>query len=179
MFFLVVALQFGLTAKDKAQLLEKWVGHYRDTFTRETIPFERKTLREILAKFNLPMTTIKIRGSNYRYINIKEAKDLVKLFESKGIRSPAVEFVKQLLESDIKLEQVKNVRKTKNKEILYDIQVPENENFIANGFLVHNSTYRLYVRKSKGDKRIARLVDSPNLPEGEAVFTVGTKGIGD
>jgi DNA repair protein RadA len=43
----------------------------------------------------------------------------------------------------------------------------------------HNSTFRVYLRKSKGDKRIARLIDSPNLPEGEAVFTVTEPGIGD
>jgi len=43
----------------------------------------------------------------------------------------------------------------------------------------HNSTFRVYLRKSKGDKRIARLIDSPNLPEGEAVFTVTEAGIGD
>lgn len=50
---------------------------------------------------------------------------------------------------------------------------------IGGHVLAHMSTYRIYVRKSKGEKRIARLVDSPNLPEGEAVFTVGPKGIGD
>jgi DNA repair protein RadA len=37
----------------------------------------------------------------------------------------------------------------------------------------------LYLRKSKGDKRIARLVDSPNLPEGEAIFSVTTEGLKD
>jgi len=36
-----------------------------------------------------------------------------------------------------------------------------------------------YQRKSKGEKRIARLVDSPNLPDGEAVFTVTTEGVKD
>ncbi len=43
----------------------------------------------------------------------------------------------------------------------------------------HTATFRLYMRKSKGDKRIARLVDSPNLPEGEAVFSVTKDGITD
>lgn len=43
----------------------------------------------------------------------------------------------------------------------------------------HAATYRLYLRKSKGQKRIARLIDSPHLPEGEAVFTVTTDGIKD
>jgi DNA repair protein RadA len=50
---------------------------------------------------------------------------------------------------------------------------------IGGHVLAHMSTYRLYVRKSKDDKRIARLVDSPNLPEGEAVFRVTPKGVTD
>jgi len=43
----------------------------------------------------------------------------------------------------------------------------------------HTATFRMYMRKSKGDKRIARLVDSPNLPEGEAVLSVTKDGITD
>ncbi len=43
----------------------------------------------------------------------------------------------------------------------------------------HTATFRLYLRKSKGDKRIARLVDSPNLPDGEAIFSVTTEGLQD
>lgn len=43
----------------------------------------------------------------------------------------------------------------------------------------HTATFRIYLRKSKGPKRIARLIDSPHLPEGEAVFNVTEKGITD
>ena len=43
----------------------------------------------------------------------------------------------------------------------------------------HTATFRLYLRKSKGGKRIVRLIDSPNLPEAEAVITVDEKGIRD
>ena len=43
----------------------------------------------------------------------------------------------------------------------------------------HASTFRLYLRKSKGGRRIARLVDSPNLPDGEAVFNVTSEGLRD
>jgi len=43
----------------------------------------------------------------------------------------------------------------------------------------HTATFRIYLRKSKGEKRIAKLVDSPNLPEAEAVFSVSKAGIGD
>ncbi|BDC36261.1 DNA repair and recombination protein RadA [Candidatus Methanoliparum sp. LAM-1] len=43
----------------------------------------------------------------------------------------------------------------------------------------HTATFRIYIRKSKGDKRIARLVDSPSLPEGEVVFRITPEGITD
>lgn len=43
----------------------------------------------------------------------------------------------------------------------------------------HQSAFRIYLRKSKKDKRIARLVDCPYLPEGEAVFKVTKEGIID
>jgi len=43
----------------------------------------------------------------------------------------------------------------------------------------HAATFRVYLRKSKGQKRIARLIDSPNLPEGEAVFSIVEEGVID
>lgn len=50
---------------------------------------------------------------------------------------------------------------------------------IGGHVLAHMSTYRVYVRKSKDEKRIARLVDSPNMPEGECVYRVTADGISD
>ena len=50
---------------------------------------------------------------------------------------------------------------------------------IGGHVLAHAATYRIYLRKGKEEKRIARLVDSPNMPEGECVFKVTPKGIGD
>lgn len=50
---------------------------------------------------------------------------------------------------------------------------------IGGHIVAHNSAIRLYLRKSKKDKRIARLVDSPYMPEGEAVFKVKDEGIID
>ncbi len=43
----------------------------------------------------------------------------------------------------------------------------------------HTATFRVYLRKSKGGKRVGRLIDSPNLPEGEAIFKVVTEGVMD
>ena len=62
-----------------------------------------------------------------------------------------------------------------NPAILFgDPTTPVGGNIVA-----HAATTRLYMRKSKEDKRIVRLVDSPNLPEGEAVIKITPDGIKD
>ncbi|MFX1499680.1 MAG: DNA repair and recombination protein RadA [Promethearchaeota archaeon] len=45
--------------------------------------------------------------------------------------------------------------------------------------VAHGSTIRVYLRKGKGEQRVAKIVDAPNLPEGEAVFSITENGISD
>ena len=45
--------------------------------------------------------------------------------------------------------------------------------------VAHASKTRLYLRKSKADTRVAKLVDSPSLPDGEAIFRVTENGLED
>ncbi len=48
---------------------------------------------------------------------------------------------------------------------------------IGGNILAHAATTRLYMRKSKEDKRIVKLIDSPNMPEGECVIRLTPEGI--
>ncbi|MGZ7043671.1 MAG: DNA repair and recombination protein RadA [Methanobacterium sp.] len=50
---------------------------------------------------------------------------------------------------------------------------------IGGHVLGHAATYRIWLKKGLAGKRIARLVDSPHLPEGEAVFKIVTEGVTD
>lgn len=50
---------------------------------------------------------------------------------------------------------------------------------IGGHVLGHASTYRIWLKKGLAGKRIARLVDSPHLPEGESVFKITSDGIVD
>ncbi|GBF09619.1 homologue of the bacterial recA and yeast RAD51/DMC1 [Aeropyrum pernix] len=45
--------------------------------------------------------------------------------------------------------------------------------------LGHAPGVRVYLKKSRGNKRIARVVDAPHLPEGETVFAITEWGIRD
>ncbi|MBW2981382.1 DNA repair and recombination protein RadA [Candidatus Woesearchaeota archaeon] len=50
---------------------------------------------------------------------------------------------------------------------------------IGGHIVAHASTFRIYLRKGKKGSRVAKLVDSPNLPEGECNFFVETSGLKD
>ncbi|NJE26365.1 DNA repair and recombination protein RadA [Thermococcus sp. MV5] len=50
---------------------------------------------------------------------------------------------------------------------------------IGGHILAHSATIRVYLRKGKAGKRVARLIDSPHLPEGEAAFRITERGIED
>ena len=48
---------------------------------------------------------------------------------------------------------------------------------IGGNILGHTSTFRIYLRKSKANKRIVSLEDAPNLADGEAVMRVTNDGV--
>ncbi len=50
---------------------------------------------------------------------------------------------------------------------------------IGGNIIAHAAATRLYLRKSKEEKRIVRLVDSPSMPEGECVIRITKKGVTD
>ena len=50
---------------------------------------------------------------------------------------------------------------------------------IGGHVLAHASTYRLSLRKGKGEQRLAKLVQSPNMPEAEVSFCISAAGIID
>lgn len=43
----------------------------------------------------------------------------------------------------------------------------------------HASTYRIYLRRGKQGSRVAKLIDSPNLPDNEIIFNVSEAGVVD
>ncbi|MGM5480004.1 MAG: DNA repair and recombination protein RadA [Nanobdellota archaeon] len=50
---------------------------------------------------------------------------------------------------------------------------------IGGNVVAHNSTFRIYLRRGKKGTRVAKLVDSPNLPDSECVYEVTEAGLKD
>ncbi len=72
-----------------------------------------------------------------------------------------------------------------NAAVLITNQVASNPNSyfgdptqpVGGNILGHKSTLRIYLKKSKGTKRIVRLVDSPDLADGEAIMRIEGAGV--
>ena len=45
--------------------------------------------------------------------------------------------------------------------------------------IAHGATVRIYLRKGKGEQRVAKMIDAPHLPEAEAIFSITDEGIKD
>jgi len=50
---------------------------------------------------------------------------------------------------------------------------------IGGHIVAHNSATRIYLRKGKKGTRVAKLIDSPSLPDGECTFILSEQGIRD
>ncbi len=173
--------EIGVSAPDKRKKLDKWVKEFNANKAKVIVPIKRKVIWGFLKEIvKYPSRVIQSRNS--KYITLKELNEILEKTKEKEIALKHKEKIK-LLEAiqnrEISFGKVTSIKKQKNNLPLYDISVPETENYIANGFLVHNSKTRLYLRKAKGEKRVAKLVDSPSLPDGEAVYKVTENGIED
>ena len=50
---------------------------------------------------------------------------------------------------------------------------------IGGNIIAHASTTRISLRKGRGEMRIAKIYDSPDLPENEATFSITNGGLDD
>lgn len=60
-----------------------------------------------------------------------------------------------------------------------DVMFGDPTESIGGNVVGHNSMFRVYLRRGKKGSRVAKLVDSPHLPESEAVFYITEGGIRD
>lgn len=85
------------------------------------------------------------------------------------------------------LHELQRISEVNNVAVFLTNQVMSKPNVLfgdpteaIGGHILHHATsFRLYVRKGKGETRICKLVDSPHQPEGEAPFKITEAGIID
>ncbi len=178
-------LQIGFTAADKQNELLNRIKEHQEKYSYEMMPIQRKKLKELLKQCRLKFSKlIRPRPESYQWASRKELENAFKALMNCRIADrqlkQKIDFIGKVLSEDICFEKIREININKNSgQLLYDFSAPQNENYIANGFIVHNSTYRLYLRRGKAGSRVAKLIDSPNLPENEAQFFLTEAGIRD
>ncbi len=50
---------------------------------------------------------------------------------------------------------------------------------VGGNILAHASTTRVFLKKGKGEQRVAKIYDSPLMPEEDAIFQIVNGGIDD
>ncbi len=123
-----------------------------------------------------------IRESNIKLVVVDS---LMALFRSEFLGRGALGERQQKLNSHI--HKLQKLADTYDLAIYITNQVMDNPGIlfgdpttpVGGNVVAHAATTRLYMRKSKEEKRIVRLVDSPNMPEGEAVIKITSEGIKD
>ena len=178
-------LKIGFTAKDKQNLFLEKIRGLEGKYSYEIMPVARKDLRALLESCGAKYSQIiKSRDKKYNWVSRKELENAFRVLMNSKINDRQVkqkiEFLSKLLNGVISFEKIRGITKTDNNgQMLYDFSVPSSENYVANGFIVHNSTYRVYLRRGKQGSRVAKMIDSPNLPENECSFFVTEKGLKD
>jgi len=178
-------LQISFTARDKQIRLIETIKKHRCSYSYEMMPIERKEVKQLLQQLELHFSRIiKPRQESYKWISRRELQKALSTMMNKKIADRQIKqkinFITKVLNSNITFEKIREIKVANiNEQMLYDFSVPKNENYIANGFIVHNSTYRIYLRRGKQGSRVAKMIDSPNLPDNECQFWVTQEGVKD
>jgi len=102
-------------------------------------------------------------------------------YAGRGTLAPRQQKLNRHLHTLQKLADVHNVAIYVTNQVMSrpDVLFGDPTAPIGGHIVGHQATFRIYLRKSKAEKRVAKLIDSPHLPEGEAVFKVIGDGIRD
>ncbi|ACJ15527.1 hypothetical cell division control protein [Thermococcus onnurineus NA1] len=144
----------GFGVEEKAKLLAKVTNGIKLNTNVDVVPGVSKLLRELRESAGLRQKDLGINRSTYlhyergdRLPSREKLKIVVETLKEKSPDAPKKLKVLELLaDSDIFWDRVVEVREYKPEHPwVYDLQVPEHHNFIANDIFVHNSQILRYV----------------------------------
>ena len=172
--------QIGFTARDKQRQLKNKIDVIETT--NRLMPVRRKEINEFFRNLGLYPSNI-LSSRNYEYVGEEELKGVVDFllrFEHHTLESrEKLSFLISLLHSELSWERVHSIVVQETDALFYDFGAGNLQNYLANGFCVHNSQTRIYLRKGKKGSRVAKLIDSPYLPDAECAFRITENGIED
>jgi DNA repair protein RadA len=176
--------KIGLTDEGKVRRLIERTKNIK--VNSDVIPVRKEILEDLARYFGVTFHKLAKPVGNRLMERLQLAEYLRRVKSSPNWERAPREVVdnvmklERLVESPLGWERVKSIVREPSDSPVYDISVSPHANFIANGLLVHNSHTRVFLRRTANSPiRIARLVSSPYLPEGERLFKITENGIED
>ncbi|XP_039116663.1 meiotic recombination protein DMC1 homolog isoform X3 [Dioscorea cayenensis subsp. rotundata] len=104
-------------------------------------------------------------------------------FTGRGELAERQQKLAQMLSRLIKIAEEFNVAVYMTNQVIADpgggVFISDPKKPAGGHVLAHASTIRLMLRKGKGEQRVCKIFDAPNLPEAEAIFQITPGGIAD
>jgi replicative DNA helicase Mcm len=111
------------------------------------VPNINELLYVLRTKYGLTQASFSIPKSSYqhyergdRHPSHKQLEKIYKTYLEKEIKDPLLNILKQATNADIFWDKIKEIKIIEsNENYVYDFEIPEIHNFVANGIMVHNS----------------------------------------
>jgi len=102
-------------------------------------------------------------------------------FTGRGMLADRQQRINRFLHNLMRIAESHNIAVYMTNQVMARPDVLFGDPTVAIGghIIAHASTYRIYLRKGKKDSRVAKMIDSPHLPEAETVFFITKDGISD
>ena len=102
-------------------------------------------------------------------------------FAGRGMLADRQQRLNKYLHNLMKLAEQHNIAVYVTNQVMANPAMMFGDPTVAVGgnIVGHASTYRMYFRRGKSGSRVAKLIDSPNLPDNECIFFITTGGLKD
>ncbi|HEX4948734.1 MAG TPA: glutamine--fructose-6-phosphate transaminase (isomerizing) [Blastocatellia bacterium] len=143
--------QIGFVASEKIQKLQSLLERKCQDRARvsKAIPVTTDSLVRQLKEQNVPASVIRSVG-NCKYLTERQGRKVISKLDRFPASTATQQLLNKFLAGDAIFQQISSVREVSSaSEIVYDIEVPDVENFFANGLLQHNSRWATHGRPSE------------------------------
>lgn len=153
--------EIGFTVKEKQERLEKIIKKgLKNNPNIDVLPYLGEILKEVRKSLRLSQFEVGINRSTYLHYERNDRRPsrknlmiIAETFEeaasNRGTNEnikKKIELLKLLANSDILWDEIEEIKVyTPKDKWVYDLQVPEHHNFIANDIFVHNSQLLRYI----------------------------------
>jgi len=108
------------------------------------VPISGSVLKEIRKKLDISANTISKYYRNYEEnvvgLSKKSLGNILDRYSDLRIQSPELSNLRNLTCDDSSFMKVKSIKSSNKEEFVYDFTVEKYHNFVANGFIIHNTT---------------------------------------